>query len=184
MNRTTIIALVLIIASVVGCVGYSHLPKPKDIITHTKGAEVELFDANEDQLFDGELLAIQNDTLYILSLIADSNYISHIGQQLLVPNTWIGAIPKSFVGSMHLRVARTANSPTSAGIWFTGLLASTLSHGFYIVATLPTTLAWGLPTVIDATTTAFHVEVPEAELHKFARFPQGLPPGVNLSMID
>lgn len=183
MNLNTMLGLLILATLCVGCVGYSHLPKPKDILTHTKGADVTLLDANEDQIFDGELLAIQNDTLYVLSFVADSNYISDIGQQLLIPNTWIGAIPKLLVSSMEVRVARTTNSPTTAGLWFTGLTVLTLSHGWYIIASLPVTLLWGLPPTINATTTAFHMEVPEAELHKLARFPQGLPVGVELSKI-
>lgn len=183
MKINITLGLLIVATSFVGCVGYSHLPKPEAIMTHTKGADVTLLNANEDLIFDGELLAIQSDTLYVLSFIADSSYISDIGQQLLVPNTWIGAIPKTLIGSINLRVARTTNSPTTAGIWFAGLATLTLSHGLYLIGSLPVTLVWGGGATLNATTTAFYVEAPESEMHKFARFPQGLPAGVDLSTI-
>ncbi len=166
-----------------GCAGYTRIPKPKDLHTDTRGANIRLFDSDDDLFIAGELLAVQADTLFVVSDERDSTMVPALGLSFMVPNTRIAAVPRWAAPRLELRVAWTTNSPATVNMWGSGLMLLTLSHGWYLLATLPTTMFWVIPRMIDASSTAFHVEAPDQELHKFARFPQGLPVGVDLSKI-
>ena len=104
----------------------------------------------------GELLAIDEKHLYMWDGETSSFLLTHIDRV------------KIFFREAH---------SGGHGAW-TGLGAlSTLTHGFFLIVTLPLWLMAGIPASLDAST-ADVVAHPDSfdELYRFARFPQGLPP--------
>ncbi len=114
---------------------------------------------------EGELIAIDSDSLYVFG------------------GGHLQGYPKSKVTTATVLI----NSGSSAGIVAWGLLGaiSTLSHGYYLAATLP---AWIMMGIIAGKSQGGGVrlrypDVTWDEIAIHARFPQGLPQGVDLSQL-
>lgn len=109
----------------------------------------------------GELLAVSSDTLYVWS------------------NDWLFAIEKTSVRRVEVEFVPSI----SVGLWAWTLVGtvSTLSHGYFLIASAPLWLLAGAVTASTASKSG-KLKLREAELQfqwedlrRFARYPQGLP---------
>ena len=88
----------------------------------------------------------------------------------------VRAIPEAEIETMRLAAYHTSELPLTA--WGLGGTATTISHGWFLIFSLP---AWILTTMITAGVESHEalVDFPDEPLPAFARFaryPQGMPP--------
>ncbi len=116
---------------------------------------------------EGELLAIDEQTLW---LFAEPPEADELTQPLLV------SIPLKRVTAVEIEVHDSVSG--TLGVITAVGTASTMSHGFFLILSAPTWLAFGIPSsLVDNSTGEIDVEPGQrAYLYQFARFPQGLPP--------
>lgn len=142
------------------------LPAPSDSGKVSFGGWIEVGDVSKNRIA-GELIALSEENIYVLT---DSS---------LVP------VPRE--GIQYAQVtAYNIEEETDRLKLVTGLgTLSTLSHGGYLVFSAPLWIIAG-----SATTGQFshwpviqYPKQPLAEMTKYARFPQGLPPGLDISSL-
>lgn len=162
------VPLILVAACAGNPAPAGFLPSPSAAVRDVYGGwiEVTVPVGRNDSTVAGELIAVRADTVWILP---DSGPVV--------------AVPSSTVKKG--RVARY-NSQSGAIAGFTALgVVSTISNGFLLGITAPLWIITG----IVASSNESHAPlrgVPPlawADLAAYARFPQGLPPGVDLGEI-
>ncbi|QNH62956.1 hypothetical protein [Hymenobacter sediminicola] len=163
--------LVLLLAPclLAGCRVNKAVPLARELPESPRGVELIQLDKRKTPLQQGELLALTPDTAYVLTT---QGHVLHI--------------PKTAIETAQLNIALTSNQPASLRAWagLTNLL--TLSHGLFMVFTLPLNI--GITSAVGTGAgRAYQVDYPQQinweEMNKFARFPQGLPRGVPLSQL-
>ncbi len=110
----------------------------------------------------GELIAVSYDSVFVL---ADST---------------LTVIPTFAIS--HARITEYDSHVGELGLWVFFGMASTISHGWYLVLTAP--ILWLLAGTIAASSRSHDpiLDYPKASLKSFksfARFPQGLPQNLN-----
>jgi hypothetical protein len=93
-------------------------------------------------------------------------------------------IAKSQIDSARLIMYNT--HALDYALWTTLGSVSTLSNGFYLAFTLPLWLLTGIPVSTGEARRQNYIDYPAsgwAEMGKFARFPQGMPAGINPSSL-
>lgn len=140
------------------------VPSRKGIATSAFGGWVSLsFLDSTRQTVEGEFIAVNNDTVYVMA----------------------GDKMDSFK-TVDIRVARIilfSNDATGFGVWTALTSLGTISNGGFLIFTLPMTLVTGILTTVGESKRVNFFEYPThdwEELSKYARFPQGIPPGVNV----
>jgi hypothetical protein len=133
------------------------LPKPQDAGRDAHGGWVEL--THLATRIEGELLAVGADSVWVLR------------QRAVV------ALATRDVSELKVTGYAASKGPL---IGWTALgSVSTASHGFFLVLSLPTWVIVGVVSTA-AETNAAQLKLPRAgwaDLARYARFPQGLPPG-------
>jgi hypothetical protein len=114
-----------------------------------------LIERESDSDVTGELIAVDQTTLHVLT------------------DSGLEAVPRSTVDEVRLV---GYGSWEHLPLWTTLGAVSTLSHGGYLVATLPLWIIGGWTATSDEVQA---VLVPPEDFASFARFPQGLPPGLD-----
>jgi len=172
---------------------HAYLPIPKDLPTFVKGAYITLKNVkgeitiyqNDDQakilnldindsykIIEGELLAVEKDTIYVLKT---SNY-----ESAKIRDKIILKMNRENIDSGVIRISKAYNSPGWAALF---PLVS-IGHGGWGIFTLPINIA----TAIDLGTATNKVIFDESSswnhLHKFSRYPQGIPKGVKINHIE
>lgn len=158
-SRITIVILCLTIG---GCATTSApvhtLASPDEVPMDVYGGWIEV-ERMEGQGLDGELLAVENDSLYIM--VADSVF---------------RVLSKDNIVSAKL-TAYNMQQGIGAGTVFLGALSG-VSHGFYGIITIPAWTILGSIIVNGHTKEAQRYYPSKAtwgELNLFARYPQGMP---------
>lgn len=141
------------------------LPKTDELITSTRGAYIEVLLVDK-QKFNGELIAVHADELFVLDQTTSN----------------LHQIKLNELKKYDLTYAKSAYNYN----WSIPVLSAlTLSHGFFLILTLPTTLT--TTSFVSHLNTQGHAfneaNLPLEELYKFARFPQGIPSAVPLHAI-
>ena len=161
------------------CLVNKTVPLTKDIDKWPYGAQVAIkYSANtkitrhsEGMYLKGELIAVGNDSAYILTY----------------PPSAIVAIGKKELNTMIVAFSLTSDAPGKYGGWTALLCLSTLAHGYFLIFTLPINLIVGANIAVSAAQSTFAVLYPDGvswdDLKKFSRFPQGIPEGVNPSLL-
>jgi hypothetical protein len=144
------------------------LPKPMEAQTEAYGGWIELTyqGAEEKRHSDGELIAVTADSVWVLS-----------GNQGLV-------IPTSTVARGKL-TAYAAQKGNLTAWTVVGTLA-TISNGGFLIFTAPMWIIGG-SLAVGSESRAPEARSPPvmwAELAPFARFPQGVPEGFDLSTLE
>lgn len=144
------------------------LPSPAQAVRDVYGGwiEVTVSAGRHDSTIAGELIAARADTVWVLP---DSGPVA--------------AVPTSTV--KHGRVARY-NSEAGAIAGFTALgVVSTISNGFLLGITAPLWIITGVVASSNESHAPLRGVPPLAwtDLAAYARFPQGLPPGIDLGEI-
>ncbi len=115
----------------------------------------------------GELIAVHPDSIYLLS-----------------NDCILAGVPVSSVKEVHL-TAYNGEAAPSLNAWYAIGAVLTPAHGWFLALELP---AWFL---VGGIATSAASNVPEFEwpdetwdvIRRYARFPQGLPPGLNRSLL-
>ncbi|HTH63211.1 MAG TPA: hypothetical protein VL563_00910 [Gemmatimonadales bacterium] len=145
------------------------LPPPKDAGKDLYGGWIELVvpAGRQDTRIAGELIAARGDTVWIL------------------PDTGQGVIA---VATSTVKQARLVGYRSDAGavMGYTALgILSTLSNGAFLVLTAPAWLITGIVASSAESKTPIRDTPPHmwGELAAYARFPEGLPLGIDLAEI-
>jgi hypothetical protein len=142
------------------------LPKPAAAQTAAYGGWIELTHHDtEERRTDGELIAVSAESLWVLS-----------GNQGLV-------IPTAEVKSGKLTAYAAQHGPLT--LWTIVGTLSTISNGAFLIFTAPMWIIGGSLAVAGESRAPQRNSPSLAwvELAPFARFPQGLPPGVELTAL-
>ena len=144
------------------CASKKFLPRPADMGSAPFGSYLSLVLRNRVML-GGELIAIDSSHLFIL--------------RRRNPEQRVQPVPLKEIKSYSVQVTRANNNTIP-------LILSTLAsctHGWFLPISLPVNL-----TTILVSGSGYHLsknDIPLHELHKYARFPQGIPPGLPLEEI-
>jgi hypothetical protein len=176
MSRTNFFFVLIFLA---GCKSVTapkhHVPARKAIHTEAYGGWLSV--TTPTGKINGELLAATSDSIYIMTRIIEG--------RRKIPNlfdkTKVIAASKSDISAARLVIFNTNSG--SFELW-TGLGAlSTISHGVLLVFTAPLWIIVGAtnagiegkrPNYLDYPATTWK------EIEMFARFPQGIPEGVDV----
>jgi hypothetical protein len=162
--------LVLIATSLLGLPGCAHNPVPREL--HVTAADAQravrggwvMVEANQTSggnrralIVEGELIAVDESTIHVL--------------------TSTGLQSVRLEPRLLIRVVRFRSSSSSLAWWAVAGGLSTLSHGGFLILTAP---MWAVGGVIAATAESRAAIAHDvAGARSFARFPQGLPPGLD-----
>lgn len=170
LNHKNLMYLLLVFLC--GCASfhapYRWLPVADKVPEDPYGGWIEVRYMHPDSIkvenLKGELIAVNSDTLYLLDY----------------PLSTLRILPAANIKSARL-VRYFANEGAVGALTFLGSV-STISNGWFLLFTLP---GWIVGGSIAATARSFDpvMDFPEVslrELSPYARFPQGLPKGVNI----
>jgi hypothetical protein len=140
----------------------SWRPAPKEAQRSIRGGWIALERKQPaKERVEGELIAVDDDALHVLTAEG------------------LRAVPRAEVRKAKL--VGYGDESGALGAWVGIGTLSTLSHGGFLVLTAP--LLWllgGGSAAADESRAGF---IREAEFHAYARFPQGLPPGLDLATL-
>ncbi|CAN5416205.1 hypothetical protein BH11BAC2_BH11BAC2_26080 [soil metagenome] len=167
VNSSIIILIVLALSSCSQSAYY--LPDPTSIYTSPFGAEITLTQ-NDDREDQGELIAIDDSIIIILehSMVTDSRSIY--------------CVPVKNMKKFTLHYARSPRYGWTIPVYSLAAIAT----GAFAIITLPINLI----VTISVTAAGNHAyrynsrNVSLDYIRMFARFPQGIPPNINLSDIS
>jgi hypothetical protein len=162
-------ALAAALLAAPSCAGH-HVPNERrpsqdEAVTSGRGAYSYLELAGKRHQ-TGELIAADNDRFWILT-----------DEPRLV------TVPVASVEHAWFGVYRTNEG--ALGVWTTLGSLSTISHGAFLIISFPVWLLVGLPSTVAEGNRGV-VAYPATKLsvvRRYARFPQGLPPGVGFAQL-
>ncbi len=167
INRISILLFISIL--VFGSCRYApYLPKANQVGTNVYGSQITVDPKNRIQI-RGELLAIKDSSLFV------KKSVGSIKQPEII------RIPINEILNFRLRYIKPQNYSWTIPVFS----LFTASHGMFLVFTFPINL---LTTVIVATSSdASFVytkkDISFKDLNMFARFPQGIPEGIDLAKL-
>lgn len=187
----TILGILPVLFLLSGCVRvkYTHLPKPSEFKTYTKGMIAEV-DLNVESTspkgkastvaFRGEMIAVEEDTLWILPL-----FLAYEEQD----TSGLIAIPRDLVKEMDVFIATTSENPHSSDALTIANSLLPFTHGWWGIFTLPPNLVANLSIAGGARSKPYKMEYGRADLQwehlfKFCRFPQGMPEGISRDAVQ
>ena len=165
-------AVILICLAVGGC---ASTGAPDDWLSVAKDAPqdpygawvtVEFVKSHDEKFLMGEFLAVDKDSLYVLSGVA--------GTSDPVMGVSLDIIEKAKIASFDPEMAKAAG-------WVTAGTISTLSHGLGAAVTMPIWIIFGSAMAAGHSRTPLenYPNLTWEELNMYARFPQGPPPGLH-----
>jgi len=167
--KTKIGFLVLIILGITGCSSPKFLPSADTIDINHYGSHISVNYITGDKI-NGELIAINTEEMVVLTGSDEKN------------NKRCVSFPLTEIKSFRLAYA----SPKHYGWTIPTFTLFTIAHGWFLVLTAPINLI----TTIAVTTSGENAFVYSNKnmtydkMKMFARFPQGLPPGIDLANIQ
>ena len=172
-NNLNFYHVIVIIFIIQGCAPQiapnGYLPTSKQTQSDTFGGWIEI--ENENEIFSGELIAINSDSLFILS--------NEVNEYSFTSNDKLNVISKSDI--INMRLDKYDSKSVNMFGWTTVGIYSTLTHGLISSFTAPLWLIIGTfasssqskKPIIKYPNSSFDDFIP------FSRFPQGLPDGFN-----
>ena len=160
-RKTAFLGLVLMLL-LGSCKAPAYLPESEDIGTHAFGSYI-IIDLNEGKDLEGELISIDEEALLVLPKQGDLQ-IQSVPAENIKSFTLMYAQPKNYGWSIPVSVLITA------------------SHGVFAVFTAPINIVV-TSVVTSRGQKAFTYrdrDISMEELKMFARFPQGLPPQIEV----
>jgi len=166
-RSAAVVAALLAAACASNTAPSGFLPSPQDAPASAYGAWIELTltASSRQRAVEGELLAVSADTAWVLS---------HAGAVVL---------PTTAVARGKLTAWRSGSGAVAG--WTALGVVSTISNGLLLIFTAP---AWIITGTVAGSSESYAPQgnVPPlrwAELARFARFPQGMPPGLVLNTL-
>ena len=158
-------AIILILSFLAACNSPRYLAKPSQFKNHIKGMAIEIKKGRgQDFYLKGEIIEVTAEDLKVLPYVNASK---------------VRVIPRATLKMADIIVATTSDNPTGISTWAALINLAVIGHGWFAGLTLPINV---ISTSIIGSTAAkstYRIKYPEGisweELHKFARFPQGLP---------
>lgn len=166
-----IVWLFLLGGIMTGCVAsigpHGWLPHPKDALCDTYGAwlAVEYTSVGGVSVAEGEFIALDSASVYILN------------------ESGMGIIPIIKIQKATLAAYRESGM---IGIWALLGTISSASHGYFAGISLPIWLVAGISNASAESSSGIVKSsfINGAEFTKYARFPQGLPEGIDLDTLQ
>jgi hypothetical protein len=162
-NKISIILCLVILAG--ACTGVrapgESVPKRKALETDAFGGWI-IINPGSPEVLMGELISHTDESVFIMT------------------NVRLEEIAKSQIDSARLIMYNTQALEYS--LWTTLGSLSTLSNGYFLAFTFPMWLVTGIPVSTGEVRRQNYLDYPEtgwSEIAKFARFPQGMPAGIN-----
>ncbi len=142
------------------------VPKQSEILSDAFGGWMEIEVSNRSNKIEGEFIAIQNDSIFVLK------------------NNQLSGFPKSDIKFARVIFYNTQYKEMGTLTAITSV--ATISNGGFLIFTLPLNLVVGIVSNNAERQRVNYRQYPEnswEELSKFSRFPQGLPEGVQREKI-
>jgi hypothetical protein len=143
-----------------------YLSKPENIDVNRYGSYIKVVRTAGANI-KGELIAVDSTKLVILETLSKGIVLSFV--------------PVGEIKRFKLRYAKPRNYGWSIPVF----AAATISHGWFAIISLPVNIM--VTSIVTATgATAFtskNRDISYRDLSMFARFPQGIPPGIDLSTL-
>lgn len=147
----------------ISCSTPDYLPTPAETTSFVHGSRL-IVRISEDKTIRGELIEVNPNTLMLMENRQD---------------TRVRTVPKDRIEWIYIMVALTYNERKTVESLTTLNSILPLGHGLFGIATLP--INWAVSA--NRRNNFYRIRYPEGiawdELHRFARFPQGLPPNVD-----
>lgn len=165
--KTKIIFSFLLAVSLASC-SFSkpnYVPSSENIDIAKYGSHIEIKKTNNLNI-EGEFIAVDDYNFIVYDIRINACVITPMSQMRKFKISY--AQPKNYS-------------------WTTGVYSlATLSHGFFLIATLPINIAVTSIVTVGGKNafTYTNEDLTYEELKMFTRFPQGLPPNVDLSKIQ
>ncbi|MDF1695318.1 MAG: hypothetical protein P1U56_05775 [Saprospiraceae bacterium] len=170
MKKSILFLLLVIILG--ACSAPKYLSSPEDFKNQVKGLTLKV-ELEDSYRLKGEIIEVNSTGVVVLP------------QRL--NNRTLTTIPKSALLGAKVLISTTSNDPRGISSWAAAVNLITLGHGVFAVITLPANLLVTVPVGNGAASATYQMKYPEdvsyEQLHKFARFPQGIPEGIDLSKI-
>jgi hypothetical protein len=172
--KTKVIIVALLTFLMLGCASnhrlvkkQNYLPKYDEIQLNPYGSMIWI-NLSGSKFILGELIAIQDNDIILL---ADSTTFGNR----------INVVPLSTVSNFYVRIAQASNY--SASIL---LLPLTLSHGGFLIFSLPVNIFSSLALINSGNRDYLYFSGKNIDIEgakAFARFPAGIPEGINIEDI-
>jgi len=148
-----------------------YVPLPKDYKYNVKGSYV-MIKTKDDKDIVGEIIVVNDKSI---SLLPTSSQFRKI----------ITIVKRDDL-EFDILLCSSSDEPEAITAWASALTLTSIGHGKFLVFSAPINIATGFGMAADVKS-PYSVRYPKGidwrRLHKFARYPQGLPEGVDLSMI-
>ncbi len=145
------------------CKPKAAMPKPSEFAQYAKGTHAKIF-YKETGAVIGEIIAINETQMVVIPKKSERG---------------AAIIPRDKIREVHLLVATSSDNPEGVSLWAALLNVLPASHGIFAIISIPFNLLTSIPVATDAAKSAYVIKYPAAiawdEMHKFARFPQGIP---------
>jgi len=171
VNRSYIIgSLCLLIVLMAGCASSiapkGWLPNPTEVQSRAFGAWMTVEHGSEvgTKISTGELIAVQESNVYLLTM--DGMEVISIDK---VQNAMLALYKEK----------------KRVGLWALIGTLSTLSHGIGLIFSAPTWIITGIASASGESKSGLlkYSDSSWEEIKKYARFPQGIPKGINLESL-
>lgn len=169
MKKSLFASFALLLLLATSCSYPSYLPPAASADKNPYGAYIQLKSKTGDRK-NGELIASDPGNVYILTSI------EYHGARKCIK------VPVSEIQSYKVRVVRPVNYTTAAILL---PLATPFMHGLFSIFSLPLNLlVTGAVAASSHNSFVFNeTKVPINQLFRYARYPGGIPEGIELSMI-
>ena len=141
------------------------VPGRSKIVTDARGGWISIRDKYY-RITEGELISVSDLVVY------------------LVTPSGVIAVSKDDILSARLIIYNTNSSEYA--LWTTLGSISTISNGMFLVFTFPLWWVAGIPVMAGESDRANYIDYPAADWEhftRFSRFPQGLPEGLDISLL-
>lgn len=151
-----------------GCTSPQYLPSPEDIDINQYGSYIRILQNNADKI-NGELIAADTNNIIVLT----ESKSDGTKKCVIVPVNEVSSFKLQYAESKHYG-------------WTIPLsLIITISHGYNSIFTAPVNLLFTIPVTLSGENAFTYTgkQMNYYMLYTFARFPQGIPPNVDITSL-
>ena len=159
--------IIIIIMMLVGCSAPSYVPEPSLVNINTRGAYISIdLTVRGVRNVKGELIAVSEEYIYVLRSKEGNKQVDSVNVKLVRDYDCRFAQPKGFGWTIPV---------------FT---LATISHGWFAFITMPINFISAVIINNGPDYDYSQRKLPIDLLNRYARFPQGLPPGIDLKELE
>ncbi len=161
--------LMVSIVFIQGCSSPKYLSTPKDFQNNVKGLYFKCQYENKYSKITGEIIEVSDNHIKLLPIQNATHMIT---------------IDKNAIDKAEIMVSLSVDNPDKINTWASLMNLTSIGHGFWGVFTLPVNVS---VTAGINSKNVYWMKYPEHvtwdQLHKFARFPQGIPKTIDETRI-